>query len=203
MKYAKKIPPTDKNLSKQMMEDGWKKIKEPHNLCSAVLLSMPIAFLLGGISLGISYFLNPALFDFITADSFEIVIGIDIKIVLYIIILFVFMMIHELIHAVWIPNFAKSDKTYIGINGLFGFVFTREPLKKSRFILISIMPFIILSVILPMVLNPFQLLNGYTMFLCLLNAMGSCVDFFNTILIGFQVPNGSTIVNNGFETYYK
>lgn len=203
MKYAKKIPSTDKSLSKQMMDSGWKKIKEPKNICSTVLLSMPIAFLLGGISLEVCYLLNPALFDFITADSFEVVVNIDIKTLLYIVMLCVFMVIHELIHAVWIPNFAKSDKTYFGINGLFGFVFTREPLKKSRFILISIMPFITLSVILPMVLNLFQLLNGYTMFLCLLNAMGSCVDFFNTILVGFQVPNGSTIVNNGFETYYN
>ncbi len=203
MKYAKKIQPTDKNLSERMMNDGWKKIKEPPNLWSAVLFSMPIAFFLGSISLGVGYLLNPSLFDFLTVDSFEIVVNINIKTVLYIIILFVFMMIHELIHAVWIPNFSKSDKTYFGINGLFGFVFTREPLKKSRFILISIMPFIILSVILPMVLNLFQLLNGYTMFLCMLNAMGSCVDFFNAILIGVQVPNGRTIVNNGFETYYK
>jgi len=203
MKYAKKIPPTDKTLSEQLMGAGWKKLKEPSNLCMATLLSIPFAFLLGGTTIGIIYLLRPALFDFLKASSFEIIFNIDLKIVLYIIVLFVFMAIHELIHAIFIPNFAQSDNTFFGINGLFGFVSTTEPIKKGRFIVISIMPFIILSVIFPIVLNLFQLLNGYMLFLCLLNAMGSCVDFLNIILIIFQVPNKSTVINNGFETFYN
>lgn len=185
------------------MGAGWKKLKEPSNLCMATLLSIPFAFLLGGTTIGIIYLLRPALFDFLKASSFEIIFNIDLKIVLYIIVLFVFMAIHELIHAIFIPNFAQSDNTFFGINGLFGFVSTTEPIKKGRFIVISIMPFIILSVIFPIVLNLFQLLNGYMLFLCLLNAMGSCVDFLNIILIIFQVPNKSTVINNGFETFYN
>ncbi|PKM72854.1 MAG: hypothetical protein CVU91_07450 [Firmicutes bacterium HGW-Firmicutes-16] len=203
MKYAKKITPTDKTLSQQLMDDGWKKLKEPSNLCMATLLSIPFAFLLGGITIGIICFLKPALFDFLKANSFGIVFNIDFKIVLYIVVLFVFMIIHELIHAIFIPNFVQSDNTCFGINGLFGFVSTTEPLKKGRFIVISFMPFFILSVIFPIVLNLFQLLNGYMLFLCLLNAMGSCVDFLNIMLIFFQVPNGSIVINNGFETFYS
>lgn len=113
------------------------------------------------------------------------------------------MLIHEFIHAALIPNFIKSDKTFWGINGLAGFVFTTEPIKKRRYIIISFMPSILLSIILPILLDMVQLLNGYLAFLCVLNAMGSCVDFLNVILIVFQVPNNATIINNGFETYYS
>ncbi len=96
-----------------------------------------------------------------------------------------------------------SIKTYWGINGVFGFVFTTEKLKKVRFIKISLMPYLLLSVILPFILYTFGVLNGYTVFLCLINAMGSCVDFLNICLITFQVPKGAYIINNGFETFYK
>ena len=112
------------------------------------------------------------------------------------------MILHELLHAVFIPGFLKSGKTFFGFNGLFGFVFTTESIKKARFLIISVMPFIILSIVLPIVLNAFQLLNGFTVFLCLVNAAGSCVDFLNVALILFQVPDGNIIVSNGFETYY-
>ena len=36
-----------------------------------------------------------------------------------------------------------------------------------------------------------------------INAMGSCVDCLNICLVAIQVPKGSYIVNNGFETYFK
>ncbi len=39
--------------------------------------------------------------------------------------------------------------------------------------------------------------------LCLINAAGSCVDCLNMCLIAVQVPNGSYIMNNGPETYFK
>ena len=65
------------------------------------------------------------------------------------------------------------------------------------------MPFILLSVLLPFILNSLGWLNGYTVFLCLINAMGSCVDILNMCLVMIQVPKSSYIVNNGFETYFK
>lgn len=203
MKYVKKIPTTDKKLSQELQKHGWKKINEPTNLAIATICSMPFAFSLGGIVIFIAYLLNPLLFDFIKNQSFSFTINFDAFSLAYIVIILVFMMIHELIHAMFVPNFIKSDKTFIGINGIFGFVFTTEPIKKGRFIIISIMPCVLLSFVFLLILNFFGLLNGYTVFLCILNAIGSCVDFLNVFLVALQVPNGNTIINNGFETYYK
>lgn len=203
MKYVKKMPDIDVALSQKLRNDGWEKLKEPPNLAFATLCAMPFALLLGGITIWIAYLLNPLLFEFLKGETLKITITFNFMTQLFIIVILVFMLLHEMIHAIFIPNFMKSDKTFFGINGMFGFVFTTEPIKKWRFIIISIMPCVLLSFVLPFILNLFGLLNGYTVFLCLLNAMGSCVDVLNLFLITFQVPNGNTIINNGFETYYK
>ncbi|MEA4932934.1 MAG: DUF3267 domain-containing protein [Lawsonibacter sp.] len=203
MEYTKKLPTTDKELSTQLLGDGWEKIWEPRNLAFAMLLSVPFVFLLGSITLWLAYLLQPRLFGFISSESFEISFNIDLKLLLFIVVIFAYMLIHELIHAAFIPNFSKSGKTFWGLNGLFGFVFTTEPIKKGRFIIISIMPFIVLSLVPLYLLNFFSLLNWYTVVLCLINATGSCVDFLNVILIAFQVKCGHTIINNGFETYHR
>lgn len=201
MKYVKKMPSTNIALSKDLLNNGWTKIKEPSTIAMATLYSMPFAFLLGGIVLFITFFLNPSIFHFLQKDSLTFTL--NLSMILYILAILAFMALHEFIHALFIPNFISSNKTFWGLNGLFGFVFSTEPIQKNRFIIISMMPCVILSFLLPFVLNFFGLLNGYTVFLCLFNAMGSCVDFLNIILIAFQVPKGCTIINNGFETFYK
>ena len=203
MKYIKKIPETDITLSQYLHVNGWIKIKEPKNLIWAVLFSFPLSCLLMIVTAYMAYLLKPELFHFINSDSFEIVIQFDLKLVFFVIAVWGYLFIHEMIHAMLIPNFRCSEKTWWGLNGVFGFVFTAEPIKKCRFQVISCMPFILLSIVMLSGLKICGYLNGYTFSLCLINAAGSCVDFLNIILIGVQVKRGSTIISNGFETYYR
>lgn len=204
MRYSKKIPSTDKELSTKLISEGWIKIKEPSNLGIAILLSIPFILINGVISMAIAFYLYPPLKEFFNnKDGFSITLTVNLFTLMYVGIIFMFMIIHEFLHACFIPNALKSDKTYWGINAFCGFVFTTEMIKKGRFLIISIMPFILLSVILPLILNILGELNGFTIFLCLINAMGSSVDCLNMCLVAVQVPNGSYIVNNGFETYFK
>lgn len=203
MRYITKMPAKDKQLSMQLLSDGWKKIKEPTNLELAVLLSFPFVFVLSGLTAWLAYLLKPELFSFALLESFSISFTIDIKLLLFLIMVFVYMFIHEMTHAVFIPGFTKSDKTYWGLNGLFGFVFTTEPIEKLRFLIISAMPFCLLSLAALFLFQLVGLLNWFTLGLCLINAAGSCVDFLNLLLIAIQVNRGQTIINNGFETYYK
>ncbi|WP_352399821.1 DUF3267 domain-containing protein [Anaerotignum sp.] len=202
MKYIKKLPKTDIQLKQSLLESGWKQIKEPKTLGMSILLSLPLSFLLGGFVLWIAYTLNPLLFSFFAPDSLKISFTVNLKTLVYFIAIYFYMLIHEMVHAFFVPNFIKSEKTFFGLNGMFGFVFTTEPMKKNRFLLISVMPFFLLSIVPLFILNPFGILNWYTLGLCLINATGSCVDFLNMLFIGFQVKNNSTIINNGFETYY-
>lgn len=204
MKFVRKIPSTDNELSLKLKSEGWKKIKEPSNLFTATLFALPFSIFTGGIVIAITYFLAPSLYDFMKFESgFSIVFRIDVFFLVFVVAIFLFMLLHEFIHALFIPNVFKSNKTFWGINGAFGFVFTTEVIKKSRFLIISIMPYLLLSIILPILLAAFGIMNGYIVLLCLINGMGACVDFMSICLIAFQVPNGCYIINNGFETYYK
>ncbi|CEO26178.1 DUF3267 domain-containing protein [Paraclostridium sordellii] len=204
MKYTKYLPKTDKNLSNQLLTDGWKKIKEPSNLTLATLISIPFMLFCSIIFLGLIFYINPDFKNFFKfSDSISFTIQINLKTLLFLVGIYLFTLLHELIHAVFIPNALKSDNVYFGVRLLYGFVYTNEKISKFRFIIVSIMPFIILSIIFPILLNTFGLLNNYILFLCLLNALGSSVDFLNIFLILTQVPNKSYLIINGFETYFK
>lgn len=204
MRYVKKIPPTNNDLSNKLSLEGWTKLKEPSNLVIATLLSLPFMIINGAIFISIAFFLYPDLKNILNnKQGFSLTLSINLFTLIYILIFFVFISIHEFLHACFIPNILKSDKVFWGINGFYGFVFTTEKIRKGRFLIICIMPFILLSVIFPFILNFLGSLNGYTIFLCLINAMGSCVDCLNIFLVVIQVPKGSHLVNNGFETYFK
>ncbi|MEA4986582.1 MAG: DUF3267 domain-containing protein [Anaerovorax sp.] len=203
MKYIKKLPATDNELSSQLQKDGWIKIKEPKNVVLAILFSFPFMFILSIVIVWLAYLLRPEIFNFITSNSFSLTIQLNIRFLFFIIIIVTYMFLHEMIHAALIPNFIKSEKTFWGINGLFAFVFTTEPITKRRFLIVSCMPFVLLSIGSMLFFDLIDYLNEYTFLLCLINAAGSCVDFLNMILIGFQVKPGHTIINNGFETYYS
>jgi len=204
MIYRKKVPPTDSNLSEALINTGWKKIREPKNLFVAVMLSVPFMILNSLITL---YFVSPIRNWLVELgrklDSFSFVFTIDIKFFAYIIIVFAFLVVHELLHAIPIPDFMNSKKTFWGITHFGGFVSTTEEITKRRFVLISIIPFVVLSLIMPIILNFANGFNGFVVFLAIMNALGSSVDILNMLLIAIQVPNGSRIINNGFETYFK
>ena len=154
MRYIKKIPPTDEELSNKLISEGWRKLKEPSNLVIATLLSVPFMFINGGIYLLIVFYLyNPLKELFFSGNGFELSFTLNIFTLIYFFVILIFMIIHEFIHACFIPNVLKSDKTYWGINAFFGFVFTTEKIKKNRFLIICIMPFILLSILLPFILN--------------------------------------------------
>ncbi|WP_160680569.1 DUF3267 domain-containing protein [Clostridium sp. C8-1-8] len=203
MRYIKKMPSTDMELSNRLIAEGWRKLKEPSSMGQTMFFSIPFIFFNGAISLLISYNLYTPLKGFLATEHVNFTFNISPWALLYLAIIGMFMLVHELLHACFIPNFLQSDKTYWGINGFNGFVFTTEKIKKGRFLIISIMPFFLLSIVLPFLLKALGLLNGFTIFLCLINAMGSCADCLNLCLVAVQVPKGAYIVNNGFETYFK
>lgn len=115
--------------------------------------------------------------------------------------LYGYVLIHEIIHMICIPNFIKSKSTFISVKLWGGFFYTEEVISKRRYLIITILPFIILSFIVHslmifMGVNPIMTLN-----LAMINAAGSSVDVLSFILL-LQVPKHSNIRNNGNETFY-
>jgi len=204
MRFANKVPPSDRDLSEALLSDGWRRIREPQNLFLAIVFSIPIMIL---NTVVIFCLLPPFRYWILELGemmiSTGIIITIDYKIITFVSTIFVYLIVHELLHAMLIPNFLKSQKTYLGIAFYGGFVSTTEEISKRRFILISVVPLIVLSIIVPHFFILLGLFNGFIAFLAIMNAMASSVDIFNVFLVGVQVPNGCRIINNGNETYFK
>lgn len=202
MKFARKIPQGDKKISEELLKAGWKRLKEPKNLAVSILISIPIMLINTLISVFISTrFYNPVE-KIIEERSFSFTINI-LDIIYFIAAIFLLIITHELLHIMFIPNFAKSDKTCLGITPYGGFAYTTEKIEKDRFIIISVMPFVMISIVVPIIFSAFNVLNGILMFFIVLNAAASSVDILNLFLVLFQVPKEGYIVNNGFDTYFK
>ncbi|MFE6169565.1 DUF3267 domain-containing protein [Viridibacillus arvi] len=200
MKILSKLPKSNPRLHLELIKNSWIPMKEPKNLTSAILLSTPLMIVAAIISIGvINIFSSISLSDFgLTPDAISITI--NLSSIFWLILLLI---IHELLHLIFIPNFTKSEKTYVGFTLFGGFVITEEEISKSRYIFITIAPFIIISIILPLILSAFGLLTTTLKFLIILNSMASSVDILNLLLIFKQVPKNATLKSNGPNTYWK
>lgn len=200
MKLLNKLPQSDPNLHVELMDNGWIPMKEPKNLISAILFSIPLMMVASMISIGVINIFSSISLNDVGFSEGAINITINFSIILWLVLL---MIIHELLHLMFIPNFMKSKKTFVGLTLFGAFVMTEEEILKSRYIFITVAPFIILSIILPLILSVVGLLTTTLKFLVILNAMGSSVDLLNLLLIMKQVPNNATLTCNGPNTYWK
>lgn len=200
MKISRKYPTFDKSVERELLTKSWIALREPKNVWSSILLSLPFMFLNGLITISIVNLFSPLTFrEFGITDN-----GVDITFNLfYIVALWLLVVIHEILHLVFIPNFLKSKKTYIGFSWFGGFVLTEEKMSKIRFSIISIAPYTFLSILLPVVLGWLDLLSIPIKILVLLNSLASSVDMLVLFLILVQVPKNAVIVNGGPRTYWK
>ena len=200
MRIIYKLPKTNRERHRYLIDSQWVSLKEPKNTATAILLSIPLMVLCTFITLQII-----KIFTDISLGDYGISIN-PIKIefnLIYVLGIFLLLIIHELIHLIFIPNFVKSNKTYIGIVPFGGYVYTEELLTKTRHLIITISPFFIISIILPTVLGFFGLLNPIIIFIILLNSLGSGVDILSLILVSIQVPSGANLISNGPSSYWK
>nr|WP_277398416.1 DUF3267 domain-containing protein [Neobacillus citreus] len=194
------MPEFNEDVHLELIKSNWVPLKEPKHLVSAIFLSLPLMMINGLISRGIINLFSPlSLRDFgLHSDSISLTI--DFGVIFLIIFLVI---LHELLHLIFIPNFIRSENTFIGLTWFGGFAATEEVISKSRFILITIAPFLIISVVLPVILGFFGLLTSTLKFLIIVNSLASSVDMLNLLLIMKQVPNNSILKNNGHKTYWN
>lgn len=184
----------------ELIENGWVQLREPGSLAVSFLLSIPFMIINTLITIGaVSIYSTISFEEFgFTPDAFTITINLGVILIIILIIV-----LHELIHLLFIPNFIRSDKTYVGLIWLGGFVATEEVITKSRYIIIAIAPFVIISLIAPLILGAFGLLTTLVKLFMLLNALASSVDILNLLIILKQVPGNSVLRQNGSKTYWK
>ena len=121
-----------------------------------------------------------------------------------VIIGFFLIIVHELLHAIAFP---KNATVYIGImpKSLTAVALSSSPVKRNRFIFLSILP-IILGLI-PLAIfcfssNSLKELNGILFGMAIMGMVGVYPDIYNIFKILREVPTNATIQNNKNETYY-
>lgn len=202
MKYISKIPKKSIETYNEIINSGWNALKEPKNLILATIISVPISFISIYISL---LFLNninnyPSQIIENLFHSSKIVINIRLS---YIFLIYIYILIHEIIHLIFVPNFVKSKSTFISVKFWGGFVYTEEEMSKYRFLLVTILPFVILSFVSPFILNLLGINPSIILTLVIINSAGSSVDILTFFLVLFQVPRNSTIKNSGIKTFFR
>jgi hypothetical protein len=117
---------------------------------------------------------------------------------------FVSGIMHEFIHILFIPDWVRSDKIYVGCffrKRMFqGFaVCIIQPMSKMRYLIMGLAPLIFLSVI-PitfMMVTPYW--NFLILMVCFFNLNGSSSDIYNSYLVLKKVPKNAVII----RSYYK
>lgn len=150
IKVVNQLPKENKVLHNELMDHGWKVIKEPSSSAKALLLSIPFLLINTILVIGvINLFSMISLVEYGISDD-----GFHLSIQLIHIVWIIGMLIcHEFIHLILVPNFLKSNKTIIGITFIGGFVYTEEAITRTRYIIITVAPFIALSILLPILLG--------------------------------------------------
>lgn len=114
------------------------------------------------------------------------------------------LIVHELLHAIAFP---KNATVHIGImpKSLTAVALSSSPVKRNRFIFLSLLP-IILGLI-PLVIfcfssNNLKELNGILFGMSIMGMISVYPDIYNVFNILKEVPKNATIQNNKNETYY-
>ena len=198
-KIKNSFPKLDQEFHEKLLKDDWKELKEPKSLMGYVALSVPfmiVNFLIGMWIMEIST-------SGIATDQKIITIDVIYAVPVIILVAIVLVVVHELIHLLFIPNFIKSDNTYIGFTYFGGYVYTKEALTKYRLCLILIAPFVFLSIIFNAISGSLGFYNVPLCAFIILNSIGSSVDILSLTLVLLQVPKDAYLTMNGMRTYWK
>jgi hypothetical protein len=170
-------------------------------MMTAILASIPLMALNATITLLIAGMFVPVSPEYFGIGGTTFSFQIDLLPLLFGVV--GILVAHELIHLFCIPDFIRSDTTCMGITYGGGFVYTEERLTRTRYLIISFAPFVIISLILTFILGMLHLLSPLIVGLLVLNSLGSSVDILTAVLVLMQVPSKAYLVANGRDTYWK
>jgi hypothetical protein len=122
-------------------------------------------------------------------------------------ILLAFLMVipHELIHAIAFPKHAEVQLWY-SLKNMMAFVFTTCPMSKSRFIFVSLLPNIIFG-FLPLIMwmlipLKYDQISGILFSFSTFSLMMGVGDYLNVYNAAIQMPRNSITQLSGFHSYW-
>jgi hypothetical protein len=128
----------------------------------------------------------------------------DLNITTMLISFFIFLPVHEFIHALFFPEGLMSKNVFFGftIKGFALFAAYLGEMKRNAFIKVLLAPFLIITLIGFLYLIFFGR-NELVEHIIVFNAIGACVDCLGVYLILRQVPKGAFVRNKMIQTYWR
>ena len=171
---------------------------------AAGLVGLLILFLLLGVLIGVSVFLD-------SQGISETAVDTSTPWGVVIFALLIFIPLHEFLHMIWYPKFGFSEQTTLVIwpqKLRFG-VYYAGCISRRRWLIMRLAPVMILSIIPTLLLIlytfiPFSYsINVFLQLIMLVNAIGSGGDVVAAILVMQQVPSGADICFHEGKAYWR
>ena len=189
MKFRLGPPPIDDTILKD--DNAWCLLDEPAD----------IRFQVYGVL--VALLITAALILVLLARDPKYVMNISWPIV--ILFIFIVMPIHEFLHAISFPGGAISKDVAFGFypRAFAFYAHYSGIITRHRHILISIFPFIMLTLIPLTVVLVMKLERSYLVEIILAGGLASAGDVLTILYINKHVPRGSILINSGLKTYWK
>jgi hypothetical protein len=112
---------------------------------------------------------------------------------------------HELLHAASLPGFGLTPATTVGFwpRTLTPYVAYNGELSRTRFALVGLMPFLVISVLALLVGGLLGWMPFWVVALSTLNALLSSGDLIGATLLIAQTPRLAIVRNQGLETWWR
>ncbi|OEF98969.1 hypothetical protein BHF71_10440 [Vulcanibacillus modesticaldus] len=186
MKFIVGKPP---NINFNPQNEGWKSEKES-GLIKLQILVIPIALVLALIIDSIYYILNINIFD-----SYVSIIYIALIII----------PLHELSHALLFPKGIFSEDVLFGFypKALIFYAHYEGEIKRKRFLLVLLAPFIIISILPLIYIIVSGSKNVFLAEVIFINAMASSIDLLTITQTMKKIPKNALIRYKGFKSFWK
>lgn len=183
-------PPQDPAFD---LRPPWRPLREPRKITLVILLALPLGFLAAALFAFAALLLS-------TGD--ELVVTLDTASLLALVLL---IPVHELMHALVVPGSLASAHLVLGFwpRSLLPYVHYEQELARSRFLLVTLAPLVVLSVLSLVLLRLFPALESFWLVFGLANALGSGGDLLAAGLVLVQVPRRAQLRNCGWLTYWR
>jgi len=199
MRFIRKTPEVDLVKNELLLYDGWKRVKFEESKIKFLILTILFIIIPGAICFLWLRLISGLTWNEIgfTKDGVHIIVSIW-----WILFYFIFVFLHEFVHLLCIPNVFRSNCTYFGVSWYGGFAYSEEKMTRERYLFVSIMPCIVLSFVLPAILETFGILTTALKIMCIVNAMASGMDFLGCYEVLNVTGRKNLVVNNGENLYY-
>ncbi|MBE5946923.1 MAG: DUF3267 domain-containing protein [Lachnospiraceae bacterium] len=177
------------------LPDGAIKVDMPDDMNVLMVKSIPFQ-VIGIVIITVSVYIKVMLNEQFPFELFFTVIGFALG--------FLALILHEILHAIVFP---KEATVYVGIypKCFAAVALSAYPLRRSRFIAMSLLPMILgvipitLFLVLP---DEMKTINGLMLGMSMIGLTSPSVDLYNVYKVLMETPKGSTLQFNGDELYF-